>query len=214
MNEMYKYGNLCDKYNMQGDIHIGTGIVKVHDIFNPLPEFMKQADVIFVDPPYNQSALSSYYTKSGLIHKADFFDFFCRLFDCIKSINPKLLFIECSEKMVKKYVDKTKECYSNVLVKQSYYYNDKRKKCCIICASNMDFDYSIKNIPFADEEKIIEYICNNIDFYCIGDLCMGKGLVAFYANKAGKKFVGTELNKYRLAVCLERVSTGCRGTIN
>lgn len=41
MNEKYKYGNLCEKYKMDGDIHIGNGILKVHDIFDKTPDFMK-----------------------------------------------------------------------------------------------------------------------------------------------------------------------------
>ena len=65
-----------------------------------------------------------------------------------------------------------------------------------------------------DEENIIEFICENLFFECIGDLCMGKGLVAYYANKNEKAFVGTELSKYRLAVCVDRVLKNERGKIN
>jgi hypothetical protein len=41
---------------------------------------------------------------------------------------------------------------------------------------------------------------------------MGRGLVGFYAHSDGRQFVGTELNYKRLAVLIERVKTGRKGT--
>ena len=55
-----------------------------------------------------------------------------------------------------------------------------------------------------DEEDIIKAVAGNEDGI-IGDLCMGRGLVACAAAVNKKKFVGTELNPKRLAVCLERL---------
>lgn len=46
MNKKWEYGEFYKKYNMEGEISVGTGTVKVHDIFNPLPDFMKKATVI------------------------------------------------------------------------------------------------------------------------------------------------------------------------
>ena len=40
----FNYRDFYLKYDMTGEIKIGTGIVKVHDIFDELPLFMKQAD--------------------------------------------------------------------------------------------------------------------------------------------------------------------------
>lgn len=57
-----------------------------------------------------------------------------------------------------------------------------------------------------DEEKIIEWITQNINYKCIGDFCMGRGLVGYYSNKAGKPFVGIELNKKRLAILLDMIN--------
>ena len=104
--------------------------------------------------------------------------------------------------------------YKNILCKQSYYYGNKSQKCNILIFSNEEIPQPLKELPFMDEEKVVEYICKNIEYLCIGDLCMGKGLVGYYSNKYGKKFVGTELNPKRLAVCCERVTTGQRGKIN
>ena len=49
MKNDWEYGDYCQKYNMSGEIQIGTGIVKVHNIFDELPAFMKSADCVFCE---------------------------------------------------------------------------------------------------------------------------------------------------------------------
>lgn len=138
--------------------------------------------------------------------------FHLRFWEVIDEIKPKRLFLEVFKSNKERFILECQKRYKNVKVYNSMYYKNPKNKCWIIQASNDDLlDIEIEGI---DEEKVIENICNNADYECIGDPCMGKGLVAFYANKIGKKFVGTELNKYRLAVCLQRVTTGNRGSIN
>lgn len=85
------------------------------------------------------------------------------------------------------------------------YYHNKKNKCWIIHATN-----EITSIKFYgwDEEDVIKYICENAPYDCIGDLCMGRGLVGYHANRFGKNFVGTEINKKRLAVLLDGIETG------
>lgn len=209
----FDYHDVYKKYDMSGEIHIGTGIVKVHDIFDPIPEFMLQADALFCDPPCSNQNLSSFYTKAEKDKRTDdFADFRNRLFEVIEEINPKYLFLEVFKSNREAFFGYCKEHYKNVRIFDSMYYGNPRNVCYIIMASNED----LPNIDFAglDEEYCIEKICKNVDFECIADPCMGKGLVGFYANKHKKKFVGTELNYKRLAVCVERVTTGRRGNIN
>ena len=89
----FEYRGFYQNYDMEGEITIGTGKVKVHDIFEPLPDFMKTADGIFVGPPCNNGNLKSFYTKSDKILKLDYPRFEKRLFEVIDEINPKHLFI-------------------------------------------------------------------------------------------------------------------------
>ena len=211
----WNYGGFAEKYDMKGEIHIGTGIVKVHDIFNPLPAFMRKADVIFSDPPYNKSALSSYYTKAGLAEKPDSFEaFFYRFIECIDIISPKTVILEVGLAQAEMYINELAHQYVYLHTVNSWYYGNKSQKCKILCFSNSLFPKCITDMPEMDEEKVIEYICKNLEYYCIGDLCMGKGLVGYYSNKYGKHFVGTELNPKRLAVCCERVTKNDRGKIS
>ena len=141
---------------MQGEIHIGTGIVQVHDIFKPLPQFMRQADVIFSDPPYNKSALSSYYTKAGLSEKPDTFEsFFYRFIECLDIISPWLICLEVGLAQTDMYVQALKDIgYSNIVIKESFYYGNKKQKCNIIfaCAgTRTDFPEVLWDMPFFDD---------------------------------------------------------------
>ena len=82
LSEKFDCGGYYKKYNMDGEIKIGSGTVMVHDIFNPLPEFMKQIDVLVSDPPCTKSNLNSFYTKADKAdeHKDNFNDFEKRLY--------------------------------------------------------------------------------------------------------------------------------------
>lgn len=212
MDEKFKYGNLCDKYDMTGDIHVGTGTLRVHDIFNPLPDFMKQADVVFSDPPCSKANINSFYTKAELEAEQESYEpFHNRFWEVIDEIHPRTIFIEVFKSNRDKFIEEAQKRFPHVKVYQSMYYNKPSNKCWIIQASSEEFDMPFEGI---DEEKVIAYICSNYEYSCIADPCMGKGLVAFYSNKNNKPFVGTELNKYRLAVCVDRISTGKRGKIN
>lgn len=200
----FEYRGFYQKYDMTNEINIGTGIVKVHDVFDELPDFMLKADCLFIDPPCNEGNLKSFYTKADLEKRNSILKFNNRLFDLIDKINPKHLFIEVFKSNFDEIFVKLNERYgTDMTVFESYYYGNKNNKCWIFYASLEDINFEI---PLIDEEKAVEFICKNLDFNCIGDLCMGKGLVGFYANKHGKRFVGTELNKKRLACLIEHIN--------
>jgi hypothetical protein len=201
----FNYRDFYLKYDISGEIAIGTGTIKVHDIFEPLPEFMKQADCLFIDPPCSEGNFKSFYTKADKAVRMNVNYFNQRLFELIDEINPKHLFIETFKSNNETIFNMLNERYgTNMKEFQSYYYGKLSNQCSIIYAyldDENDFE-----IPLMDEEKAIEYICKNVEFNCIGDLCMGKGLVGFYANKYNKKFVGTELNEKRLACLIEHIN--------
>lgn len=218
LSKRYSHDNLYQKYDMTpNEIHIGTGIVKVHDIFDPIPEFMRSADCIFSDPPCSNGNLSSFYTKAEIDQEAKKFDGFMeRFFECVSEISPDILILETFKANHNKFLERVQAMYPNVKVFDSMYYRNPKNHCNIIVASKnpLPADLGIESINGMDEEDVIKWVCSNVPFNCIGDLCMGKGLVGFYANKFGKRFVGTELNKKRLAVLMERITTGKRGHIN
>jgi len=200
----FDYRGFYKKYDMSQEIKIGTGLIKVNDIFDELPAFMKSADCLFIDPPCSEGNLKSFYTKNDLEKRASIEKFNNRLFELIDEINPKHLFIEVFKSNFDEIFSKLNERYgADMSFFESYYYGKSSNKCWIFYAFLEDIKFEI---PILDEEKVIEFICKNLDFNCIGDLCMGKGLVGFYANKYNKKFVGTELNKKRLACLIEHIN--------
>ena len=210
LSKRYEHDGLYLKYDMdKPEIHIGTGIVKVHDIFNPLPDFMMQADCIFSDPPCNRGNLRSFYTKEEIEQQnKEFSDFQNRFFECVDQIKPRILVLETFKSNHEAFLSEVQKRYQRVKVYNSMYYRNPKNHCYIIVASNDEIKPSFDVIDGMDEEDVIEWICTHVEFSCIGDLCIGKGLVGFYANKFGRRFVGTELNKKRLAVLLWKNSHG------
>lgn len=184
-----------------------NSIVKAQDIFEDLPDFVYKADVIFTDLPYNQALLTNYSNrKEALVSEKNtkkWDDFQNRFFSCVDEIKPRLLFVEIGKQKLKEIVKEVSKRYKYVKVYNSTYY--KKHPCFIVQGSNENVEYPIEWI---DEQYVIEWICKNIDFNCICDLCMGQGLVGFYAWKYNKTFCGIELNEKRLSVLKERIEKG------
>lgn len=207
MASKWNYGDAYLRHPIDGNkvaVFEDGGIVKAHNIFDPLPEFMKQADLVFVDPPWNLGNLNTFYTKAGRDDKQDSFErFYKRLFECIGEIAPATCYVEVGKEYLSEFVQEMKRLYPAVTFYNSTYYHKKDHLCYVIRGGAKR-----KKLPLdgMDEEDIIAWICANEEYTCIGDLCMGRGLVGINAYKNGKRFVGTELNHKRLAVMLERLS--------
>lgn len=178
--------------------------LKTHDIFNALPDFMLRADLLFIDPPWNKGNLRTFYTKAEKIppNISDFSDFYKRLFICIGEIKPNVCYLEIGKEFLADFIMEMRKLYRYVTLYNSSYYHNKNNMCYVVRGA----DKSAKpKLDYMDEEDIIKWVCENETYDTIGDLCMGRGLVAVNAYKAGKNFVGTELNHKRLSVTLERL---------
>lgn len=178
-------------------------MVKVHNIFDPLPDIMLNADLLFIDPPWNLGNINTFYTKADRTdYLKDFETFYKQLFRCIGLIKPHTCYVEVGKEYLSDFIMKMRLLYKHVTFYNSTYYHSKDKLCYIIRGGNKRKTLHLDNM---DEEDIIEWICANEDYTCIGDLCMGRGLVGANAYKNDKRFVGTELNHKRLSVLLERI---------
>lgn len=201
----WDYGGVHLKYNMEGEICLpNESKVQVCDWLVSMPEFMKNADTLFIDPPWNAGNIRTFYTKADLpSEKFDFIEFSEGLFKRIDSISPSTLFIEMGKEYLHWYLVECKKRYKYVTFYNSTYYEKKDNKCYVIHATNDSKKRRYKELEDLDEAKIIEWLCKNHSYKCIGDLCMGRGLVGKHAYLNKKQFVGTELNPKRLAILVD-----------
>jgi len=202
----WNYGDAYKRYPLDNDPYIfqDGSIVKVHDIFNPLPPFMENADMLFVDPPWNLSNINTFYTKAEKSERVKSFEsFYSRLFWCIKKINPNICYVEIGKQHLSDFIIEMRKIFKYVTFYNSTYYHNKDNLCYVVRGSKKAKKPKLDNM---DEENIIEWICKNEDYTCIGDLCMGRGLVGINAYVNHKIFVGTELNHKRLSVLVEKIN--------
>lgn len=202
----WNYGDAYKRHPIgRGVAVFDTGSkLKVHNIFDPLPGFMHEADLLFIDPPWNLGNLNSFYTKAGRDDYQDSFPmFYRRLFQCIGEISPRACLVEVGKQHLADFIIEMRRLFRQVTFYNSTYYHRRESICYIVHGSRRR-----KALPldYMDEEDAIAWVCENLDYNCIGDLCMGQGLVALGAHKAGRRFVGTELNHKRLSVTLERLT--------
>lgn len=177
--------------------------LRVHDIFNELPSFMLEADLLFVDPPWNRGNLNTFYTKADLKNdRGDYDDFYKILFTRIKEIKPTICYVEVGKQYLADFIIEMRKIFKYVTFYNSSYYHKKDNICYVVRGSN---NFKKPKLDYMDEEDIIAWICENEEYTCVGDLCMGRGLVAINATKNKKRFVGTELNHKRLSVTIEKV---------
>lgn len=177
------------------------GQVMVRDLYDGLPGFMREADCIFVDPPWNAGNENSFRTKAGLAHNpAGFTRFVDMLFSRIEEIAPETCFVEIGKQNVAVIEARLGARYPHLTRYPSTYY---RKHACFVVRAGQrppSVDYSD-----LDELDVIARICAAEPFKVIADLCMGRGTVGFNAFRRGRQFCGTELNPARLAVLVNKI---------
>lgn len=176
--------------------------VAVHNLFDPLPDFMMQADLVFVDPPWNLGNLNTFYTKAGRQdYQTSFTAFTDKLFQRIAEIRPSACYIEIGRQNVDDFARRLQDLYGMVQWWPVTYY--RKHPTWIIRGGSTATPLDLTGI---DEARCISIIAQSEEYKTIADPCMGRGLVGLAAHAAGKPFVGTELNPRRLAVLLQKLA--------
>jgi hypothetical protein len=135
----WNYSGAYLRHPINNDLAIfeNGSIVKAHNIFDPLPEFMLKADLIFVDPPWNRGNLNSYYTKADRTdYQVSFAKFYMRLFECISQISPKTCYVEIGKEYLSEFIQEMKKSYRYVTFYNSSYYHKKENICYVIRGSS------------------------------------------------------------------------------
>ena len=198
----HKYNGAIDRVNVQqGKTYKvdDCGILKVHNLFDEIPDFYYNADYVVVDPPWNISNLKSFYTKAEKTLDKDFESFLNRIFEILSTLKVNSCYMEFGYQFADEIKSRMEKVFDNVRVIESCYYNTK--PCVFIVGENdghvLDFDTT-----YRDELKVIEDIIARKEGTVL-DFCLGRGAVSRSAYKHGKKFIGTELNINRMAVSIE-----------
>lgn len=202
----WDYGGAIERVDVRGEIALpNDSRVQVCDwTKEELPAFMKQADTLFVDPPWNQGNRNAFQTKADLPPASeDWASFVGILFGRIMQIKPKYLFLEVGKEHLPCFWMMAEKQFRYVTFYNSIYYKKQANKCYVIHATDDAKRRRYKELEDMPQSLIVRWLCEHHEFQCIGDLCMGRGLVGREAYRVNKRFVGTELNPKRLAVLVE-----------
>lgn len=199
------YGNSWEKFPIKKDevwIEENTNSkLAVYDLLDGLPGFMYEADMIYSDTPWNTGNITSFYTKAGLEKRCNFNQFYTMVLQHIKNINARICYLEMGNQNFDKVYNMIKKIYPIVQYWDIVYYRKNPNKLIRAGYTKQEFDFT-----GIDDEKTPFLAMQNEDFNCVADMCMGKGLTAITAYNLQKRFVGTELNKRRLAVTIDKIA--------
>lgn len=200
------YGDSWEKYPIEPDeiwIEKKTeSALSVFDLMNGLPSFMYDADMVYSDTPWNLGNITSFYTKAETEYRVfSFNEFTSKLFEHIAQINPNICYLEIGRQNFDLFVDNMKLIFPVVQSWDIVYYKKNPNKLIRGGYITQEFDFT-----GYDDEKTPLLAMKNESFNCVADVCMGRGGTAIAAYSINKRFVGTELNKRRLAVAIEKIA--------
>lgn len=206
MAAKWQYGDSWERYPItEGEVwsHRPSGSrIAVADIRAPLPEFMRGADMVYTDPPWSKGNMNSFVTKAGLdTYVASFDEFMDVLFARIQEIGPRVCYLEVGKQHRQDFADRL-QALSPVVQEWSILYY--RKHACFLLRGGdgaVETDFT----GLDDEETPAAAIAADRPI-CVADLCTGRGLSLLAAHQHGVRFIGTELNRRRLAVAIDRAA--------
>ena len=201
----WKYGDSWEKYPIEeGEIWqepFSQSRIAVADLRNDLP-FEIEAEMIYMDSPWNKGNVNSFITKAGMNSYIDSFESFMDcLFGKIKQINPEVCYLEIGKQHKEDFIQRLAAMFSCVEEWEIKYY--KKNPCYLVRGA----DYITEADFTGLDDEVTPYRAIMFEQPgSVADLCTGRGLTLLAAHKFGAKFYGTELNKRRLAVAIDRAA--------
>lgn len=193
---MKGYGKHWDKYPLEQCELWESENAKIMcwDITNGTPNFLRVADMIYCDPPWNIGILNTFNSKANKDYTDNFSEFYIHLFNSIREIEAKVCYLEMGEKNMIIFKNELSKIYPCVQVWSVAYCGNKPSYLLRGSSSYSEFDYTGMDDMFTPHEAI-----KNENPKIVTDLCTGSGLTAISSFRNKCKFVGTELNKRKLA---------------
>lgn len=210
----YKYNGAIDSVDVRdGVVYEASkdgrplGEMFTHDIFNAIPRGYFDADVLFIDPPWNLSNIKTFYLKADIPYdRGQFGEFIARVFEVIRELHVrgqlKSAFIEIGKQNVDVFERELDDIFESVRRYDSRYYN--RHPCYILQGWDAGHFTDIPD-EGKDELKMIDDIVRMNRGKHILDFCGGRGAISRTAFKYGSPFTLTELNRNRLAVAIKDI---------
>lgn len=178
---------------------------------DPAAVIQEPTSMAYVDPPWNTGNINSFRTKAKVEGKDQFESFFTRLLELLAWWSPRICYCEMGAQHLRWCLSRIASHGASVDAtwKITYYH---RLPCYLIRfgwtvghrwvrdAVTPDFD------GMDDEDtprKAIEVEMESGGVASVLDLCTGQGATLRAALACGARFVGTELNKHRLACALD-----------
>ncbi len=198
------YGKSWEKFPIQENEiwSYKASIVSAHDLTTGLPEYMKSADFIYVDPPWSLRNVNMFNSKAGRKYMNSFDEFDAFLFHSIDLIQADTCYMEVGKESLLNFETKLRSRFPFFQKFEIVYY--KKNPCFLLRGSH------ISEIPYdftgMDDEETPKKAIELEKPACVADMCMGRGITALAALDNGCCFVGTELNRRKLAVFIDRAN--------
>ena len=202
------YGNAHEEFPIEKDWAIGENRFRVGDIMNE-EDFIwatsQGPDYVYVDPPWNQSNIGSFYTKAGKQKQGPkFHGFINRLIQFLKCVKYDC-FVEMGSQNIDEFTALSESAgFTIANIWETTYYRTRPARLVQMSLSQPTVEgleltgMWDKYIPWQVCEKLP---ANSL----VMDVCTGKGLTALASVSAGHRFAGLELNPRRLAHAVQRV---------
>jgi DNA modification methylase len=162
----------------------------------------KKADMSYIDPPWNSSNINAFYTKAGLKERRDFKLFLKKLIEQVKLYSPNVNYMEMGFENVH-FLEDLIESMGGWLTNSWDIFYYRIKPCHLIRFTFTDNPpVKVDFTGMDDDDTPHLAISSEKDIQTVLDFCTGRGLTGRTAHALGKTFIGTELNKRRLACLL------------
>lgn len=201
----WKYGDSWEKYPIEeGETWqdpTSLSKIAVADLRNELP-FKIKTEMIYMDSPWNKGNVNSFITKAGMDSYINSFESFMDyLFEKINQINSEVCYLEIGKQHKQDFINRLNQLFPVVQDWQIVYY--KKNPCYLLRAGENVLEHDFTGL----DDEVTPYRAIMLEQpRSVSDLCTGRGLTLLAAHKHGKKFYGTELNKRRLAVAIDRAA--------
>lgn len=213
MGKEWKYGPYWEEFPIDdGEIwRAGNNLVICSSILNgeAMSRFFKLTGppaMCYVDPPWNQGNISSFYTKAKLIGVPVFGEFTTALLVLMKRYVRGTIFMEMGKQNVEEVEAQIVERGGTVfdVLETTYYKKHPSRLICFSFESTLTLNQpELWKMNGEDDEHTPAMAIKAEGAKSVVDFCCGRGLTGRTAHKNGVRFFGVELNKRRLANLLD-----------